>query len=266
MAHGTAALAILRNILTLLQAGDLSSADKLNGIGDLANAYRLFGLKEIIVEQCGLTVQSGPFEGMKWLERAAEGSFIPKLLGAYELELHGAIDRVLVKGHCRIVNIGCAEGYYAVGLARAVMDAEIYAFDIDDRARALCAELAALNDVSVVIEGLCDQTRLQSLAGLGSLVICDIEGAEVDLLDPNCVPALAESDLLVELHPIAGGGETGAHILPRFEATHKIEPIPPVGRDTGAYPALAGLSQAAQLLALMERTEPTSWVYMTARA
>jgi hypothetical protein len=88
----------------------------------------------------------------------------------------------------------------------------------------------------------------------------------VDLLDPNCVPALAESDLLVELHPIAGGGETGAHILPRFEATHKIEPIPPVGRDTGAYPALAGLSQAAQLLALMERTEPTSWVYMTARA
>lgn len=266
MVHGTAELTILRNILSLLQAGDLSSTEKLNGISDIANAYRLFSLKESVIGKCGLTVQSGPFKGMKWLEQTSEGSFIPKLLGAYELELHGAIKRVLAKDHRRIINIGCAEGYYAVGLARATIDAEIYAFDIDDQARALCAELAALNDVSVIIDELCDHSRLQNLAGPGALIFCDIEGAEVALLDPVCVPSLAESDLLVELHPTASGEETGVSVLPRFEATHSIELIPTAGRDTGAYPALAALSQANQLLALVERTECTSWAYITVRS
>ena len=78
MVNGTAELTILRNILSLLQAGDLSSTEKLNGISDIANAYRLFSLKEPVIGKCGLTVQSGPFKGMKWLEQTSEGSFLPK--------------------------------------------------------------------------------------------------------------------------------------------------------------------------------------------
>jgi len=265
MAQGTADLTILSNILSLLQAGDLSSTEKLNGISDLATAYKLFNLKESVVGECGLTVQSGPFKGMKWLERASEGTFIPKLLGAYERELHDAIKRILAKDYCRIINIGCAEGYYAIGMARSTIDTVIYAFDIDEQARKLCEKLAVLNSVSVIVDGLCDHNRLQNLSGPGTLIFCDIEGAEVTLLNPDYAPSLAESDLLVELHPMVSGEETGAHVLPRFEATHSIERISPAGRDTSAYPALAALSQADQLMALVERTEPTSWAYMTVR-
>jgi hypothetical protein len=265
MAAGAAETALLREIIALLQAGDLSGGDKLRRIGALTDAYRLLGLRGTLIAQTGLTVQAGPFAGMRWLETAAEGSYIPKLIGGYELELHDAVARIVEAGYARIVNIGCAEGYYAVGLKRLLPEADVFAFDIDEKARAHCAELARLNGVDLEIDGLCDPARLQALAGAGALVLCDIEGAETELIDPDAVPALRESTLLVELHPMEGGGDTGDILLPRFAASHAVEVIDPAGRDTGAYPALADWPQPDQLLALLERTEPTRWAFMTAR-
>jgi len=40
-----------------------------------------------------------------------------KLLGFYEQPLQPYIEQVIQTGYPTIINIGCAEGYYAVGLA-----------------------------------------------------------------------------------------------------------------------------------------------------
>ena len=90
----------------------------------------------------------GPFQGMRFGSRAAEGCYLPKLLGCYEHELHPIIARLPRRGYRRVVNIGCAEGYYAVGLARLLPTATVLAFDSTAGARKLCAELAALNGVA----------------------------------------------------------------------------------------------------------------------
>jgi hypothetical protein len=62
-------------------------------------------------------VESGPFAGMKYLPGFCEG-ILPKLLGSYEQELWPALHSIASLPIQAVINIGCAEGYYAVGLAR----------------------------------------------------------------------------------------------------------------------------------------------------
>ena len=59
-----------------------------------------------------------------------------KLLGFYEKELQKVIKN-LIKRDCEIaVDVGCAEGYYTVGLARVFKDKEtkVLAYDINKKA------------------------------------------------------------------------------------------------------------------------------------
>jgi hypothetical protein len=41
----------------------------------------------------------------------------PKFLGTYERELYSVIERAIELAPRYVLNIGCAEGFYAVGLA-----------------------------------------------------------------------------------------------------------------------------------------------------
>src|SRR5262245_41340678 len=69
-------------------------------------------------ETLNLSVQRGPFAGMVYPDHAAVGSTLyPKLLGSYERELHQTVDDIVRLGYDTVVDIGAAEGYYAVGLA-----------------------------------------------------------------------------------------------------------------------------------------------------
>ena len=112
-----------------------------------------------------LTVLAGPFVGMKYTSHQAFGStLLPKLLGSYESELHGVLEEMLINNYASVVDIGCAEGYYAVGLGLRLPEAEVYAFDTAIEARQSCCALAKLNrlDNRVHIGGFCDATLLKS--------------------------------------------------------------------------------------------------------
>jgi hypothetical protein len=82
----------------------------------------------------GLEVTGGPFAGLRYVPRYVSWSvdLIPKLLGTYEQELHPVIERWLNAGFDTFVDVGSAEGYYAVGLARGVEGARVHAFDIQE--------------------------------------------------------------------------------------------------------------------------------------
>ena len=101
-----------------------------------------------------------------------------------------------------MLNIGCAEGYYAVGLARAMPRARSLAFDTNPKAQAACKQLAAKNGVSdrVTVGGLFSPSDFADYVDESTLVFCDIEGAELELLDPALAPALESLDLIVESH------------------------------------------------------------------
>lgn len=212
-----------------------------------------------IVAEHGLVVQNGSFQGMRYIaemlspQEVAHRDLVPKLLGSYEAELHPALEGVLGRNNETIVNIGCSEGYYAVGLSLRLPAARIFAFDLDPEARWLCEQMARLNGVSdrVNIRGECSLDALRDLASDRTLIVCDCEGCELALLQPHSASGLTGCDLIVELHDCIRPGTSQA-IIDRFDATHDVEVIRPREMDASAYPLAGKFTPYEQRLGLRE--------------
>jgi hypothetical protein len=219
------------------------------------------------VAKHGLKVRGGPFAGLTYVDHASGSTYLPKLLGSYECELWPVIDEIIARPYRMIVDVGCAEGYYAVGLASRMPGVAVCAYDIDESARERCGRFVELNQVGerVQLLGHCNPAELERRLAPPALVICDCEGYEYDLLDPQAAPKLREVDILVELHEAMRPGVTRA-IRERFAGTHEIRLIDQQPRDPSAYPILADLSPGDQALALNElRGSPQQWAFMTVR-
>lgn len=226
--------------------------------------YQIRRVNELIRKRHGLRVQQGPFAGMAYVDEATCSTLAPKLIGSYEAELQPAFTEILTANYSTIIDIGCAEGYYAVGLAMKMPRATVYAFDIDAQARTLCKEMAQLNFVAdrVFIEEACTHTRLRELIDERTLVVCDCEGCEFELLQPEIVPELKKTDLLVELHDFIDPRIKSA-LVSRFEQTHDISIIGTTERLATDYQALSGFSAQSQVFALAElRGADMEWAFM----
>lgn len=251
---------IRANLLRLLSEQGKDEAT-LNSALRLLAKYRSTLIQNTLVQLHGTRVQAGPFAGMDFVEQSAEGCHVPKLLGCYEEELHEFLNQLPSADYETILNIGCAEGYYAVGMKRMLPTTRVLAFDIDENARRTCATLAEKNKVDVGIGGEFSPVDFAQFTGR-VLVWCDIEGAEVGLLDPIKAPALAGMDIVVELHPTSGGHAMNV-ITARFAATHNIQILHSYGHRPVLPPFLQQLGHLDQLLAQWEwRSAPTPWAVM----
>jgi hypothetical protein len=216
-------------------------------------------------------VLTGPFQGMRYIDETVWGLVPPKWLGAYEIELADIIEEIIRRGYSRILNIGCAEGYYAVGLALRHRACEVFAFDIDPICRSQTRRLAGLNQLSdrIHVRGECKHDQLNDLIKGTTLVLSDIEGYEVVLLDPDKAAKLKEVDLLIEIHEQAEFiGKTHAEelIIDRFGDSHTIERRVSSSRDAwiAEYQTLWGgrLSREEISKALDEcRPGPQTWLW-----
>src|SRR4051812_11016306 len=101
-----------------------------------------------VVVQHGTEIMAGPFKGMHFVDSSVEANISPKLLGSYEAELHSVVEEIIASGFERIIDVGCADGYYAVGFALRMPRTKIYAFDVDARAQRQCQGLAERNGVA----------------------------------------------------------------------------------------------------------------------
>jgi hypothetical protein len=196
----------------------------------------------------GLTVSGGPFAGLVYPDRKAL-SLAPKLLGIYERELHGAIEAAIRAEPPVIVNVGAADGYYAVGLARRCPNATVIAYEADAGQRELCARLTAANAVAVDLRGAAGRGDL----GGAALVVMDCEGCERPLLDRGETSDLRAATIIVELHDFLDPG-VGEAIADRFAATHDVALVP-----TAPQPP------ANELLLSEYRPGPMRWAVMTPR-
>lgn len=228
--------------------------------------HRINKITQAIIKRYGLVVLTGPFAGMLYVAEPGGGS-LPKLLGSYETELHQWVTAIINTGYGKIINVGCAEGYYSVGLALKVPETHVIAFDIDPRARQLCEKMAKLNGVSerVMVRGECTCEGLDGLLDNRSLVIFDCEGCELGLLDPGRVPNLRVSDVLVELHDFIDRSISPT-IISRFADTHDISLVSGLERDPSTYPALETFNDWDRHVAVTEfRPERMQWAFMRAK-
>jgi len=244
---------------------DPPEMEDLNKVLRLLGIWRARVLANTFIAHHGARILGGPFAGMEYVSEATEGSLIARLLGAYESELHPHLRALAEAGLDCVVDVGCAEGYYAVGLARMMPQVTVHAFDIDDKARAACADLANRNGVAdrVVVGGEFAPDGFQAFAGRRVLVMVDAEGAEVDILQPQMSPALAGMNVIVETHDLYRRGAL-ATMIERFSPTHDIVRVDQQPKTFDMPPWLQGLPHLDQLLAVWEwRARPTPWLVMT---
>jgi hypothetical protein len=237
----------------------------------LPESYRPIGyLTHLTQRRTGLRIRSGPFTGMRYGPAAAGSAYIPKLLGIYERELASIIEQVCSRLPGWIVDIGAAEGYYAVGLAIRNPQAHVVAFETEQVGRDLLRRSAQSNRVAdqIEINGHCEQPDLErSLSGVQSpIVVCDVEGHEYELLDPGKVPSLLGASVLVELHDFIRPGVSQL-LRERFAPSHLIRHIlqEPRSRDEFPWRTLGTALLPSSYLdwAVSEwRPEPMSWYWM----
>jgi hypothetical protein len=221
-----------------------------------------------LIAREGARVLNGPFAGMAYGAAATEGSLAARLLGSYESELHPTIMAYVENPPEVVIDIGCAEGYYAVGFARLLPTAEVHARDVDARARQLCAELAELNGVTdrVTVGGAFTADDFAAFQGRRTLVFIDAEGAEDALLDPEVSPALRFMDVIVETHAHARRGVV-ERLQQRFAPTHQIERLDQKPKTTPLPGWFGELGHLDQLLVVWEwRAHPTPWLVMRPKA
>jgi hypothetical protein len=196
-------------------------------------------LTELTRRRTGCRVRAGAFAGLRYVSHSVGSAYLPKLLGIYERELATQVERICQTEPALIVDIGAAEGYYAVGLATRSPRSRIVAFEMDPRGQAALREMASLNRVAdrITIHGKCEAEDLAKLLrGKESpVVVCDVEGYEEKLLNPRAIPGLRHAIVMVELHDFIVPGIT-KELRKRFAATHTIEQIWQQPRSRADFP------------------------------
>ena len=167
----------------------------------------------------------------------------------------------------KILGIGCAEGYFAVGMARLCSEAKVIACDTDPEAQRITGHLAQKNNVcNLTVHGGITPEKLNDvLASSGkTFILCDCEGYEKILLDPALVPLLSKADILVECHDF-DDREITPTLVQRFSSTHCIEFIAEQGRNPNRTPFLKRFNAYDKMIAVCEfRPEQMHWLWLQA--
>lgn len=218
-------------------------------------------------DAAGAVVQNGVFKGLRLALPVHAGQALPMITGSYEAELHPYIAAAIKRGYAHVVNIGCGDGYYLVGMARQMPQSQFFGHDTNPVAQEGCRLTAANNQVAerVTVGGLFDGTDFAQHPAGQTLIICDIEGGEDALLDPARYPALKGHDLIVEVHEMCSPGVT-QRLRQRFAATHDIMLVDHAPKRASLPPPLQDLAEIDQFLCTFEgRDGPTPWLVLMAK-
>lgn len=228
-------------------------------------------LTQLVRKRTNWQVIDGPFKGLQYISRSIGSVYIPKLLGMYERELNGCVEKICAMKPRLILDVGTAEGYYATGLAVRNPGARVIGFEMELAGREALKEMAKKNKVAdrMQINGKCEPSDLVLALGddLHPVVVCDVEGYEEKLLDPVAVPALRRSSILVELHDFLIP-ELTELLISRFEGTHDIEHIwqePRLGSEFPYSTLYTRLLPKSYLEWAVSETRPVrmAWLWMS---
>ena len=73
---------------------------------------------------------------------------LPKLIGTYEDELNLIWDKIKAKKYDKFIDVGAAEGYYAIGLGKFIFqdNVPVVAFELTKDGQDQIKQLASLNN------------------------------------------------------------------------------------------------------------------------
>lgn len=244
-----------------LKKEDLDNNAKLNECLRYLAKHRSARIANTIIQKQGREILYGPFKGMNFIDNVSEGCYVPKLLGIYESELHEYINQIVLNKPDIFINVGSAEGYYAVGLKKLLPDTDVFAFDTDINAQEKCKELSIMNNVNINIEGEFSSGILDNFKNKKVAFMCDIEGDESNLITEETIDMYSEIEVCIELH-YNNNGKHNVGLIPKmFQRSHKTELVMQKGKSFIVPEFIANLSHLDILLSAWEyRSYPTPWL------
>lgn len=254
-----------KELTKLVSRPDFATNDGLNSAFRLLSKWRSKLVDNTLVAHCGTVILAGPFKGMNFVSATSEANVAPRIIGNYEAELHPVIETIIAADYQRLIDIGCADGYYACGFAFRMPNLIVHAYDINPAAQKQCGDLALKNGLSNRVEVRAEFAGedFEKYVDGKALIFIDAEGLEEALLDPELYPALKKLAVLVECHDVFKPS-ISATLEKRFSETHLIQRIEPSLHASALPDFFRGLSHMDQLLAIWEwRMGPTPWLYMT---
>jgi len=217
-------------------------------------------------------VCNGPFKGLKFEREATfSGSTFAMLLGSFESEIHPFIYAAKQKQYDVVYNIGCADGYYAVGFAQLMPASKIVAYDTDKVALAKAQALAKQNAVQHQINFLgtfysadIDKIDVEKK----SLFMVDCEGAERNIFTKENVTNLVNADLIIEMH-INIFPDMEDYFTEIFGATHHINIVDSIDdhlkAKTYSFPQIDGLDYTLRRFITEERAVFMQWIMLSSK-
>ncbi len=223
-------------------------------------AQRQVRISREVYQICGGSVRYGPFADLKlcddnWWGCSDLGS---QCLGLYEKEI---LDLIARRGGAfsTFVDIGAADGYYAVGMLQSGLVSQAVCFEKSQKGRATIEKNWNLNGAPGQLDIFAEATA-QSIQNLSddllsrALILIDIEGAEFDLLRPAVLEKLRFCEFWLEIHNwVEEFPEKYQRLLHEASVFFDVSVIPRVERPTVHLDELRSFTDDNRLLLTSER-------------
>ncbi len=206
-------------------------------------------------------VKYGPFTGLHldretWWGKLDLGS---QCLGLYEKEILNLIDATEAGRFSTFIDIGAADGYYAIGMLVSGKVGRTICFEQTEKGRSVIAENWKKNH-SVGELTILGEANAASFAALNradlnnALVLVDVEGFEFDLLTDEVLSLLKSSTVVIEIHHWMDNFLDKYTTFLRHAANYfEVEVIERVERETSNLPELRDFTDDNRLLLTSER-------------
>ena len=163
-------------------------------------------LSDLIMSRYNRTVQYGPLKGYEIPRESHWGGLArpSMLLGLYEREVVAALVEHAAERDV-FIDVGAADGFFAVGLVACGIFKQSHAFEISESGRQVIRKSSVINAVShsVSVHGEFDEKFVANATNIDfgkSVVLIDIEGNEFSLLARPLIETLKDAVIIVELH------------------------------------------------------------------
>ena len=222
-------------------------------------AQRLERISLETYDLCEGKVSQGPFQGLQlnrdtWWGKSDLGA---QCLGVYEKEILDLISAQ--EPFDTFLDIGAADGYYAVGLLHAKMIQKAICFEISEEGQRAIKENWMINESPGELE-VYGEANEQSIALVATklsentLVLVDVEGFEFQLLSHEVIAALGKCKMVIEIHNwIENFEEKYSALLRDLDKYFDIAIIAPSERNTQNIELLRSYTDDNRLLVSSER-------------
>lgn len=235
-----------------------------------------YALSERLCRHFDYRVAYGPFVGLQFDSQSSWSASdrAGMILGCYEANVLRELAR-LCNGARPMVDIGAADGYYAVGAVYAGLTPRAFCFEMTDAGREVIRANAERNDVA-------DRVEVTGLAGVdfldhipseywsedrSAVFLMDIEGGEFDLLTNEVLRRMRHSYAVIELHeaPDLVPSKIDA-LVARAGEIFDLSVVKTGPRDPAEIPELELMSDDDRWLLMSEsRPYAMSWLILEPR-